>query len=145
LPDSDAKLDMKDVLAEEFPGILAWAVRGCLDWQEEGLAPPACVLEETAAYRKDQDVIGQFLDECTQVERTTSAGADGTLAADLFNAFQGWAKGRNEFVMTSNAFGRKLTDRRIHKHPSRSGAVYSIYLSSEGERCRFQTTSSRYN
>ena len=35
---ADAKLSMK--LASERQGILSWALRGCLEWQENGLALP---------------------------------------------------------------------------------------------------------
>jgi putative DNA primase/helicase len=31
---------LKDALRQELPGILAWLVRGCLAWQEQGLNPP---------------------------------------------------------------------------------------------------------
>ena len=32
--------DLRRKLKDELPGVLAWAVRGCLDWQREGLRPP---------------------------------------------------------------------------------------------------------
>lgn len=44
--------------------ILAWAVRGCLAWQREGLAPPAAVEHSTAAYRRQMDPLDAFLSEC---------------------------------------------------------------------------------
>ena len=34
---------LRDKLIAELPGILAWAVRGGLLWQKEGLIPPAAV------------------------------------------------------------------------------------------------------
>ena len=33
--------DLPDKLAREFDGILAWLVRGCLEWQRDGLKVPA--------------------------------------------------------------------------------------------------------
>ena len=38
-----ADKDLKAKLCSEAPGILAWAVRGCLAWRTEGLQPPATV------------------------------------------------------------------------------------------------------
>jgi putative DNA primase/helicase len=58
----DKKLD--DKLLMEASGILNWALKGCLEWQHIGLAPPARVLAATAEYRKEQDSLGQFFDEC---------------------------------------------------------------------------------
>jgi putative DNA primase/helicase len=37
--------DLPTKLEQEWPGILAWAVRGCLDWQQNGLAPPPGVVK----------------------------------------------------------------------------------------------------
>ena len=36
IPVEERDLDFEDKLAAELPGILAWAVRGCLAWQEDG-------------------------------------------------------------------------------------------------------------
>ncbi len=32
--------DLGSKLNEKLPGILNWAIRGCLDWQQQGLNPP---------------------------------------------------------------------------------------------------------
>ena len=40
IPPQDRDSDLPDKLKAELPGILAWAVRGCLEWQEQGLAAP---------------------------------------------------------------------------------------------------------
>ena len=42
-PDFDMKL------RAELPGILAWAVQGCLEWQQQGLGQPVDVVERNAA------------------------------------------------------------------------------------------------
>jgi putative DNA primase/helicase len=60
-----AVLDMFDT---EMPGILAWAVRGCLFWQGANLADaePQSVRDATKEYKSEQDVFQQFLDENTE-------------------------------------------------------------------------------
>jgi putative DNA primase/helicase len=40
-------------LRAEAPGILAWMVRGCLDWQKFGMMTPKCVLTATKKYREE--------------------------------------------------------------------------------------------
>ena len=50
-------------LHAEWPGILAWAIAGCLDWQERGLAPPKAVTGATYAYLEAEDTIGIWLEE----------------------------------------------------------------------------------
>ena len=47
-------------LEAEMPGILAWAVEGCLQWQRCGLGEPDVVARETGGYRREQDVLADF-------------------------------------------------------------------------------------
>jgi len=58
-----ADLHMKEALLAESSGILAWLVRGAIAWRERGLDPPATVLEASAEYRRDEDVLADFIDE----------------------------------------------------------------------------------
>jgi putative DNA primase/helicase len=51
-------------LAAERDGILAWMVRGCLDWQRGGLRIPDSVRAATAEYRTEQDTLGRFVASC---------------------------------------------------------------------------------
>ena len=62
--DPDLRQDKRlpDKLAVEVPGILAWLVQGCLDWQRGGLTEPKEVSwprRNTAA----EDVLSQFTGE----------------------------------------------------------------------------------
>lgn len=54
----------KLMVAKEGPGILRWAVEGALKWQGDGLQVPDVVRAKTEAYKKEQDTIGQFIEEC---------------------------------------------------------------------------------
>ena len=47
-----------------MPGILAWAVEGCLQWQRCGLGEPDVVARETGGYRREQDVLADFVEDC---------------------------------------------------------------------------------
>lgn len=51
-------------LKAEAEGILAWMVRGCLDWQRNGLQIPDSVRAATAEYRSEQDTLGRFAEQC---------------------------------------------------------------------------------
>lgn len=55
-------------LAACGPGILAWYVRCAIRALKLGDMPaaPACVMEETADYRDEQDLIGQWIAQCTE-------------------------------------------------------------------------------
>ena len=77
--------DLPAELLEKAPGILAWAVRGCLDWRRDGLREPAVVTEATAAYKREQDTLQGFIDSCCKVgpcERVTFGA--------FLEAYQSW-------------------------------------------------------
>jgi putative DNA primase/helicase len=59
-----AILDLDKQVLKEAPGILAWLVRGCLHWQKHGLAPPKEITEATEQYRRNEDLLADFIDEC---------------------------------------------------------------------------------
>lgn len=64
------KTDLKDRLKEpeHLVAILAWAVRGCLEWQRDGLQEPECVTVATNHLRRRMDgAFEQFLDEHCQL------------------------------------------------------------------------------
>lgn len=109
--------ELGDKLAAEAPGVLAWLVAGARQWFEMGLADPAPVLEATAAYRGEQDVLGDFLDsECVMGERLKIP------AAALYKRFGEWFKDNlGDDPWSQTTFGRRLTDRGIEPKRSRDG------------------------
>jgi phage/plasmid-associated DNA primase len=63
--DPGTEPDLPDKLRAEAAGILAWAVRDCLEWQKTGLNPPSSVVEATKAYREESDPLRDFVaDRC---------------------------------------------------------------------------------
>lgn len=49
-------------LAAEYEGILAWLVRGCLQWQQDGLRGGVAVSIATQDYRRTEDVFREFFE-----------------------------------------------------------------------------------
>lgn len=103
-------------LARELPGMLNWAIAGCLAWQRDGLQAPACVLAATADYRADMDRIGQWI-----AERCVLAAGATVQAGIAFKDYRIWSDARGEHALPLTAFGMRLTDRGIKK--VRSGNV----------------------
>ena len=55
------------LVAVEASGILAWLVRGCLDWQAHGLGDVPAIDAATETYRAEQDLLGRWIEEqCTR-------------------------------------------------------------------------------
>ena len=118
----DGDQDLPAKLEAELPGILAWAVRGALAWQTDGLRPPPAVASATESYRVESDPLADFLDaSCIE-----GAGLE-VGAAHAFRAYQSWADEQGLSIrerLTSTAFGTRLAD-RYQKRRTKSGRVYT--------------------
>ena len=101
-----ADLNLAEKLRAERPGILAWLVKGCLEWQRQGMNPPESVLAATAAYRDAEDTIKTFL-----VERCIEDKTLRVRAGVLYAAFKAWAEGNGERQTTGTKFGRYIGER----------------------------------
>jgi putative DNA primase/helicase len=85
---SDEEKDKKlpEKLKAELPGVLAWAVRGCLDWQREGLAEPDEIRQATSKYQAEQDQLAAFL-----AEACVAGASYRVQSGALLEAFQNWS------------------------------------------------------
>lgn len=72
-------------LEEEKPGILAWLVRGCLAYQEQGLNVPDCIRLNTQSYRVDVDEINDFINDCCVESEKARIGV-----AALYKKYKLW-------------------------------------------------------
>ena len=95
-------------LEAEFPGILAWLVRGCLLYRAEGLLAPAAVTKATEQYRVDEDDMQLFVDQC--LEDSPSA-EDRINATELYEVFKEWYKKyiNPKYVPSMHIFGRQIS------------------------------------
>jgi putative DNA primase/helicase len=105
IADADQDKTLPQKLQQELPGILAWMVRGCLDWQINGMQTPEEVRIATADYRKEQDVFEDFL--ATECHRVTTARC---AAADLYITYERWCTANDIDPMKKRTFGIRLGD-----------------------------------
>ena len=91
--------DLAEKLRSERPGILAWLVRGCLEWQRQGLNPPESVRAATRQYQDAEDVIKLFLqDRCSEGPGQT------VQAGQLYKAYRAWCDEIGERFVTGKKF-----------------------------------------
>ena len=113
---------LEATLRVEAPGILAWAVDGCLQWQAKGdLGAPSAVLDATEAYRAESDVIGRFLEDRTASDPDPRHGVR---ASDLYSAYSRWCLVMGEKAETATTFGRRLGDLGFEKKRAGAGMFY---------------------
>lgn len=63
IPDDEKDRHLLEKLKQELKGVLAWAVRGCMEWQRIGLCEPSEIIEATNGYRNEMDALSDFLTE----------------------------------------------------------------------------------
>ena len=109
----DRKLDR--LLRVEAPLVLCWAVEGAVAYLEEGLNPPEEVCVATNEYRAGEDIVGQFLAECTVSRPHALVGA-----SQLYAAFREWSG----ITFSQTRFGRQLIQRGIDRVTHRGSRFY---------------------
>jgi putative DNA primase/helicase len=107
IPKSKQDGNLKDKLEVEFPGIMAWAVRGAMRWyKSRSLPDPPAIEAAGAAYRSAMDNVARFLEDCCDLE---AAGSTGCTA--LYNAFIRWAQQQHASMVSVKKFSQTLKDR----------------------------------
>jgi len=123
IPPEERDHELPAKLAAELPGILAWAVRGCLEYQNGGLKSPKAVTDATQAYRIESDIMGAFLGECTITDPDARAKA-----GELYKRYETWCKdsGEEKDKLTGTAFGRRMKEREGIDSTKVSGHVWYL-------------------
>jgi len=93
------------IIASELPGVLAWAVRGFIDFLDRGqrLDPPDKVKMATEAYRRENDTLARFLEEVCILEEGARVRA-----SELRNAYKIWCEDEGEKPVSPQEFGKLL-------------------------------------
>ena len=104
IPESKRDKWLFDQLKTEWPGILAWAIEGCVEYAErDGLDPPCSVVDATREYLQSQDVLHEWLAACCDF------GPDyWETPALLFGSWRTWAKDANERIGRRTEFKTRM-------------------------------------
>ncbi|WP_340640635.1 phage/plasmid primase, P4 family [Bacillus atrophaeus] len=105
----DKQLPQK--LAAEMPGILRWAVEGCLMWQKDGLTEPEDIRKATEGYREDMDILGPYMEERCVHHPTAKVEAK-----ELYKDYKDWCYENDEIELKNRAFYRQLEIRGFKKY-----------------------------
>ncbi|QTA79840.1 DNA primase [Desulfonema limicola] len=106
IPESERDKRLLSKLQKELSGILAWAVRGCLDWNKNGLGEPEEVKVATEDYREEMDILAQFIKDCCEEKE----GA-WELSKNIWERYQEWCEDNGESMITRKNFGMKLKEK----------------------------------
>ncbi|MBP2659700.1 MAG: helicase [Firmicutes bacterium] len=107
----DKRLDEK--LRQELPEIFAWCVAGFAEWQREGLHVPDAIKRAGAEYRKEEDVVQNFITECCFISADASASAK-----EMHECFIEWATKNGEKALSQRVFNKRLKEREFRDYTS---------------------------
>ena len=96
--------DLEAKLFAEAPQILAWAIRGCLEYLERGLPRPEAVLAATKQYFEEQDTFNQWLEESCVLGQTGSF----TASASLYASWRQYSENAGEIPGSQKQLAQKL-------------------------------------
>lgn len=119
---SAAKLHLLDTLRAEAPGILAWAVRGCLAWQQQGFTVPKAVWQAGQDYQDTEDPLREFVLECLDLDDPQAEEG----LASVYESYTNFSVKMGtppRFVPSRKSFGRSLS-RRFAKRESNGKVIY---------------------
>jgi putative DNA primase/helicase len=117
----DIRLEEK--LMEEAAGILAWMVRGYGEYLTRGLRPTGRIAAASAAYRRESDILGQWIDECARL-----GPAFDTEQGAAYSDYQGWCTSQGVRAVAKKSFTRGLEERGIRQGQRGSGKRERVYL-----------------
>jgi len=117
LPEQDKHLEAK--LATELPGILRWALDGCLEWQKDSLGMPDAVVAATSTYKNDMSSnVTQFIN--SQYEAGVSLRVK---ANEIYKSYVEWCTDNGEEAADQKIFKISLLDMGLtQKRTGRNGS-----------------------
>jgi len=122
-PDERVKDLAKLLLEEEGAGIMAWAVRGFLEWQTMGLAIPCRVRTATQEYRDESNELADFFEEMVD-----ASPRGFVTSADLYTAYDRWCTENAVEPKKKNLFGILMKERgfpaEYRSHAGHYGRYY---------------------
>lgn len=128
IPDEEIDEDLPSKLEAELPGILAWAVKGCLAWQGEGLKEPWAVTAATLAYRDEEDILAEYLQDCCVLKATATVAK-----GDLYENYKQWCENTGCQPVSQKTLRTRLMERGITEGKSGSVRYWRGIGLSEGQ------------
>lgn len=130
-PEPDRELEEK--LFREAGGILSWMIKGCLDWQANGLKRSESIQAATKSYFSEQDLMGQWIEDRCDVKLGDPKVWD--RSGDLYDDFGKFCAKAGESPGSKRAFGGTMRKRGYQpdREPSGTRIIRFIRLKADLE------------
>jgi putative DNA primase/helicase len=110
IPETEQDKQLGTKLLHELPGILNWALEGCIKWQQEGLGAPKEVTEATDDYRDEMDMLSNFIEDCCIIKSHCNV-----FMAHLYGEYERWCSDNNEKPFSRKIISLKLQEKGFKK------------------------------
>lgn len=111
--------DLVTKLVAEYPGILHWMIRGCLDWQKTGLVRPHAVKEATDSYLESEDAMKLWLEQCCAKNPSHL-----TPVSVLFEIWKTWSEASGEHPGSVRRFSQRLEANGFEPYKGHKGRFF---------------------
>lgn len=118
IPKEQRNQDLPQILQKEACGIMKWALDGLKEWRRIGLAPPPAVLAATEEYRREMDVLADFLVECCDVDEGVRSSRASN--KEVYARYRKWAEEQGLRERSQKWLSTALKDRSFEQDSSRS-------------------------
>jgi P4 family phage/plasmid primase-like protien len=110
---------LEEKLLQERDGILGWILEGAKKYQENGIVMSPRMQAEVNSYRKDSDVLGEFLEDKTQ--RTALSKVE---QKSLYFVYKHWCENNGIRAQSKKSFSQRLKERGFPDSKSGSTRYY---------------------
>lgn len=132
IPDEEVDKKLIEKLLAESAGILAWMVRGCRAWMENGLGDVPEVEEANRAWREHDDPLKEFFEDCCELDKEYWVRS-----SELRTTYEWWCKRNSEtFPLGRNAFNDRIDAKGFKRSRSRFTSDGKQMRTVEGLRVR---------
>jgi putative DNA primase/helicase len=114
-------------LLNEAPGILAWMVRGYQKWRREGLRPARRVLDASLAYRRESDLLAQWVEDHCEKGQDKS-GMFSAVQLTAYANYRCWCHEQGLRQFSKKSFTRGLIEQGFKEGRQGSGQRLTTYI-----------------
>lgn len=110
---------------EELPGIFNWELAGLKKYQREGLKDIPAVSAAVKAFREEQDVLHEFIQDCCYIPTQDDVLKRDVVVSStvLYRKYHQWAESNHERILSQNMFSREMRERGFVSEHLRTGNV----------------------
>jgi len=119
---STADLGLMSTLRSEASGILSWAVRGCIDYIQNGIATPFSVLQDVENYKDTEDFLREFISECISTDDSEAEETSNSIYEAYVN-YQNKNGVKSQFIPSRKSFGKTFSS-RFNSRESNGKRIY---------------------